>query len=150
MVVIKWTFYIRTCVYIMPLSGPQNEHHNYLMRFIMLYKISCIFIDFWKCFVSKHGSSKQIRRRCGKLSHCLAGRSACSFFKFSKFLVVASIFVLGVITPSCLPWLCAWTMTSYWGDALPLASCFHCICGEPCACSRQPIWNVICLLSLIW
>ena len=77
------------------LSGPQNQHHKYIMRSTTLYKISCIFIHFWKWVVSKHGSSTQIRRRCGSLPYCLADRSACSFFKFCKFLVAASIFVVG-------------------------------------------------------
>lgn len=43
-----------------PLSGPQNQHSNYVMCSIILHKTSWICVRFWKWVVSNHGSSTKV------------------------------------------------------------------------------------------
>ena len=53
-------------------SGPQNEHFNYSVRSITLYKSYYTYIThFSERGVSNHGGSTEETRGCGSVSHVL-------------------------------------------------------------------------------
>jgi hypothetical protein len=60
---------MHTQVYKAPSLWPQNQRCAYIMRSITLHKTSCMYIDFWKWVVSKHGDSTEATRGWSTVPH---------------------------------------------------------------------------------
>ena len=89
-------------------SGLQNQHCNYIMRFIIVLEVCSIYINVGKWVVSKHGSSTKGKPACGRVSQFFSGWSAGWSLIFCRLLVGVSRFVVGALRPLATPWMQAW------------------------------------------